>query len=304
MNNSSKIAETKRDKAFNVFIYIFLTVALLIVLYPLIYVISASISEPVAVNSGRMWLWPVDITFEGYKEIFSNRDIWQGYKMTIFYTVAGTLISLFITIPCAYAMARPDFYGKEIFTKFLLVTMFVSGGLIPGYLLIKSLGWINTVWAILIPGSASVYNIVVTRSFFQSSIPWEMQEAAIIDGASTFKIFTRVILPLSAPIIAVMTLYYGVGRWNSYFDALVYLSDKSLYPLQMVLRQILVLQDIQQSNVGVIDQNIVDAMTSKEQLASIIKYGVMIVSSIPVIVFYPFIQKYFAKGVMVGSLKG
>lgn len=276
--STSIVKETRADKVFRYALYIFIILAVLIVLYPLIYVVSASISAPQAVNSGKMWFLPVDTTMEGYRLIFSNSEIWHGYLMTIFYTFTGTAISLMVTLPCAYALSRPDFYGKAFFTNFMLITMFVSGGLIPGYLLIKSLGMINTVWAIIIPGAASVYNIIVTRAFFQSTIPWGLQEAAIIDGASDFQIFFKIVLPLSGPIIAVMALFYGVGQWNSYFSALVYLSDKSLYPLQMVLRQILVLQDMQKASLGTVTESTAKAMAAKEQLSAIIKYGVMIVS--------------------------
>ncbi|MFD1430356.1 MULTISPECIES: carbohydrate ABC transporter permease [Lacticaseibacillus] len=304
--NTTLVKDTKADKIFKIFLYIFIALAVLIVIYPLIYIISASVSDPTAVNSGQMWLWPKGFTMRGYNVIMDYKDIWRGYGMTIFYTVAGTIVSLVMTIPCAYAISRPDFSGKKWFTIFMLITMFLSGGLIPSYLLIKALGMLNTVWAIIIPGAVSVYNIVVTRAFFQSNIPWEMQEAAKIDGASDFQIFFRIVIPLSAPIIAVMALFYGVGMWNGYFGALVYLQDKSLYPLQMVLRQILVLQDMQQgaSTGGGVTASTAELMKQRAELAAIIKYGVMIVSSLPVILIYPFLQRFFVKGVLIGSLKG
>ncbi|WP_262315806.1 carbohydrate ABC transporter permease [Lacticaseibacillus parakribbianus] len=304
--NTTLIKDTKADRIFKYFLYLFILLAVLIVIYPLIYIISASVSDPTAVNSGAMWLWPKGFSLEGYEVILKYKDIWRGYGMTIFYTVAGTAISLFMTLPCAYAISRPDFSGKKWFTTFMLVTMFLNGGLIPSYLLIKSMGMLNTVWAILLPGAVSVYNIVVTRAFFQSNVPWEMQEAAKIDGASDFQIFFRIVLPLSAPIIAVMALFYGVGIWNSYFSSLVYLQNKALYPLQMVLRQILVLQDIQQGAAtgSAVTASAAEAMERKAELAAIIKYGVMIVSSLPVILVYPFLQRFFVKGVLIGSLKG
>ncbi|WP_225048453.1 carbohydrate ABC transporter permease [Lacticaseibacillus kribbianus] len=304
--NTTLIKDTKADRIFKYFLYAFVLLAVLIVIYPLIYIISASVSDPTAVNSGAMWLWPKGFSLDGYEVILKYKDIWRGYGMTIFYTFAGTGISLFMTLPCAYAISRPDFSGKKWFTTFMQVTMFLNGGLIPGYLLIKTLGMVNTVWALLIPGAVSVYNIVVTRAFFQSNVPWEMQEAAKIDGASDFQIFFRIVLPLSAPIIAVMALFYGVGIWNSYFGALVYLQNKALYPLQMVLRQILVLQDMQQGAAtgAAITATAAEAMERKAELAAIIKYGVMIVSSLPVILIYPFLQRFFVKGVLIGSLKG
>ena len=303
--NAIKIKDTKADKIFVGFVYLFLALALVIVLYPLIYIVSASISEPQFVISGEMWLLPKGFTFEGYKTIFQNENIWRGYRNTIFYTALGTTINLAVTLPAAYALSRVDFYGKKLFMNFMLLTMFISGGLIPSYLLIKNLGMIDTIWALVIPNAASVYNIVVTRTFFQSSIPREMEEAAIVDGCSDFKMFIKIILPLSMPIIAVMGLFYGIGHWNSYFNALIYISNKSMYPLQMVLREILVLQDLSSNSTATnVSASTAEMLYSKQQLVQVIKYGVMIVSTLPVIVVYPFLQRYFVKGVMIGSLKG
>ncbi|GAA0420713.1 carbohydrate ABC transporter permease [Virgibacillus salarius] len=299
----SAIQDTKKDKAFKVLVLLFLTAALLIVLYPLIYIISASISNPSAVNTGEMWLFPKEITLEGYKLIFQNDDIWRGYLNTILYTVLGTVINLGVTIPAAYALSRKDLAGRNLLMGMFVLTMFFSGGLIPTYLVVKSLGLIDTIWAMVLPNAAAVWNIVIARVFFQTSIPKGLEEAAIIDGASNFKLFTKIILPLSAPIIAVMALFYGVGHWNSYFNALIYLSDKEMYPLQLVLREILVLQEMASQNTNMTG-SMAEAMHSKQQLAAIVKYGVMIVSSLPVIIVYPFLQRYFVKGVLIGSLKG
>ncbi|GGI65337.1 carbohydrate ABC transporter permease [Enterococcus alcedinis] len=303
--NNRLVKDTKSDKIFMGFNYVFIILSVAIVLYPLVYIISASVSDPQFVNSGEMWLWPRGFTWEGYKTILENNSIWRGYLNTIYYTALGTSINLLVTLPAAYALSRPDFYGHKTFTTFLLVTMFVSGGLIPSYLLIKNLGMLNTVWALVLPGAASVYNIVVTRTFFQSTIPREMEEAAIIDGCSDFKLFMKIVLPLSTPIIAVMALFYGVGHWNGFFSALIYLSDKAMYPLQMVLREILVLQDMSSNSIGgTMTGEMAELMYSKQQLAAVIKYGVMIVSTLPIIMIYPFLQKYFVKGMMVGSVKG
>lgn len=304
MKTTSLIKDTRADKIFLIFVYVFLAISLLIVLYPLIYIISASISNPHLVNSGEMWLLPKGITFEGYRILLGNSSIWRGYLNTIYYTVLGTSINLLVTLPCAYALSREDFYGRRAFTNFMLVTMFLSGGLIPSYLLIRSLGMLNTVWALVIPGAVSVYNVVVTRTFFQSTIPREMEEAAIVDGCSDFRLFMQIVLPLSTPIIAVMALFYGVGHWNSFFSALIYLSDRSMYPLQMILREILILQDMSSNTVNNVTSEMANMLYSKQQLAQVIKYGVMIVSSLPVIIVYPFLQKYFVKGMMVGSIKG
>lgn len=304
MKTTSLIKDTRADKIFLIFVYVFLAISLLIVLYPLIYIISASISNPHLVNSGEMWLLPKGITFEGYRTLLGNSSIWRGYLNTIYYTVLGTSINLLVTLPCAYALSREDFYGRRAFTNFMLVTMFLSGGLIPSYLLIRSLGMLNTVWALVIPGAVSVYNVVVTRTFFQSTIPREMEEAAIVDGCSDLRLFMQIVLPLSTPIIAVMALFYGVGHWNSFFSALIYLSDRSMYPLQMILREILILQDMSSNTVNNVTSEMANMLYSKQQLAQVIKYGVMIVSSLPVIIVYPFLQKYFVKGMMVGSIKG
>jgi putative aldouronate transport system permease protein len=304
VKTTSLIKDTRADKIFLIFVYVFLAISLLIVLYPLIYIISASISNPHLVNSGEMWLLPKGITFEGYRTLLGNSSIWRGYLNTIYYTVLGTSINLLVTLPCAYALSREDFYGRRAFTNFMLVTMFLSGGLIPSYLLIRSLGMLNTVWALVIPGAVSVYNVVVTRTFFQSTIPREMEEAAIVDGCSDFRLFMQIVLPLSTPIIAVMALFYGVGHWNSFFNALIYLSDRSMYPLQMILREILILQDMSSNTVNNVTSEMANMLYSKQQLAQVIKYGVMIVSSLPVIIVYPFLQKYFVKGMMVGSIKG
>lgn len=300
---ASVIKDTKADKIFKVFNFLFLTVAMLVVLYPLIYIVSASISDPKAVNSGDMWLFPKGVTFEGYKLIFDNPDIWKGYLNTIFYTALGTFINLAITIPAAYALSRRDFSGRGLLMGMFVLTMFFSGGLIPTYLVVRNLGLIDTVWAMVLPNAAAVWNIIVARVFFQTSIPTELEEAAIIDGCTNFKMFAKIILPLSAPIIAVMALFYGVGHWNGYFNALIYLSDKQLYPLQLVLREILVLQEMS-SNSTEISSSLAEAMNNKQQLAAVIKYGVMIVSTLPIIIVYPFLQRYFVKGVMIGSLKG
>ncbi len=276
--------------------------ALVVVLYPVIFIVSASISSPDLVNSGEMWLLPKGITFEGYKMVFDNPQIWNGYKNTLIYTFLGTSINLLVTIPASYALSRKDFVGRGLITGLLLVTMFVSGGLIPSYLLIKSLGLIDTIWVMILPGAASVYNIIVCRTFFQGSIPGELEESAKIDGASNLTLFLKIILPLSAPIIAVMALFYGVGHWNSYFNALIYIRNQDLYPLQLVLRQILVLQEM--SAEMTMDAATAEAMQNKATIADTVKYAVIIVATLPLIVIYPFMQRFFVKGVMIGSVKG
>ncbi|MDR9856284.1 carbohydrate ABC transporter permease [Paenibacillus sp. VCA1] len=300
----SGVKETKRDKAFLVFNYLYVFLAFLIVFYPLVYMISASISDPKFVGSGKMWLWPKGFTLEGYKRVFENSNIWTGYANTILYTAVGTAINLVVTLPAAYALSRRDFVGRNFFMGMFMVTMFFGGGLVPTYLLVKQLGMINTMWAIVIPSAASIWNIIVSRTFFQSSIPKELQEAAQIDGCTNMRLFVKIILPLSMPIIAVMALFYGVGNWNSYFSALIYLNDSAKYPLQLVLRQILVLQEMAAQGGGAIDASTAAAMNSKAEIAALVKYAVIIVATVPVIVIYPFLQRYFVQGVMIGSVKG
>lgn len=277
----------------------------MVVLYPLIYILSASISSPQDVNSGAMWLFPKNVTLDGYRLVFENPKIWNGYLNTIIYTAAGTLLNLAVTLPASYALSRSDFVGRQLFMGIILFTMFFSGGLVPTYLLVKNLGLINSMGALILPVAASVWNIVVARTFFQTTIPKELQEAAHIDGCTNLKLFIRIILPLSAPIVAVMALFYGVGHWNSYFPSLIYLNDEAKYPLQMVLRQILVLQEMSAETTGAaINSEVAMAMNSKAETASLIKYGVIVVSTLPIVAVYPFLQRYFVQGVMIGSVKG
>ncbi|MFD0716021.1 carbohydrate ABC transporter permease [Paenibacillus sp. GCM10027626] len=275
---------------------------MLLVLYPLIYIISASISDPLYVKNGQMWLIPKGITFEGYERVFRNMEIWTGYRNTIFYTVAGTAINLLFTIPCAYALSRRDLVGRNTITALFIFTMFFGGGLVPFYLLIKNLGLLNTPWVMVLPGAVSVWNVFIARTFFQSTVPRELEEAAEIDGCSNFKLFAKIILPLSAPIIAVMALFYGVGHWNGYFNALIFLKDRAWFPLQLILREILIIN--QMSDGAMMGGAQAEAQAEQARIAEIVKYSVIIVSTLPVIVVYPFLQRYFVKGVMIGSVKG
>ncbi|MHA0856161.1 carbohydrate ABC transporter permease [Paenibacillus sp. CMAA1364] len=296
--------DTGRDKAFVIFNYIYVFIAFVIVAYPVIYMISASISDPKLVSSGAMWLFPKGITFDGYRRVFENADIWRGYGNTIIYTVVGTLINLIVTLPAAYALSRKDFVGRNFFMGMFMVTMFFGGGLVPSYLLIKNLGMIDTMWALVIPSAASIWNIIVSRTFFQSTIPTELQEAAQIDGCTNIRLFFKIVLPLSMPIIAVMGLFYGVGNWNSYFSALIYLNDQDKFPLQLILRQILVLQEMSAQPGGSMDATTALALNNKAEVAALVKYAVIIVATLPIIAVYPFLQRYFVQGVMIGSVKG
>ncbi len=304
MQKMNKMHRGTNDKIFDFVVHLIVILVLIVVLYPLIYIVSASISSPLAVNSGQMKLLPKDITFEGYKIIFRNKDIWTGYKNTIIYTIVGTIVNLVFTIPAGYALSRPELPGRNGILKLILVTMFISGGLIPSYLLITGLGLKNTMWALILPGAVSVYNLIVVRTYFQSNIPEELIESAVIDGASYLRIFFEIVIPLSKPIIAVMALFYGIGHWNQYFGALLYIDDRAKYPLQMILREILVIQDMSSNPNMSMSGEMAQFLYSQQQLAQVIKYGVMIVSTLPIIIIYPFLQKYFVKGVMIGSVKG
>ncbi|NOU90622.1 ABC transporter permease subunit [Paenibacillus sp. LMG 31460] len=285
------------EKIFDAVVNALAILIVVVVLYPLIFIVSASFSDPALVLNGEVILLPKQITLEAYRNVFQNDQIWNGYGNTILYTAVGTVINLIMTTLAAYPLSRPDLPGRGIIMFFVTLTMFFSGGLIPSYLLVKNLGMVDTMWALVIPGAIATYNLIVMRTYFQSSIPWEIQEAAHIDGCSNWKLLTHVILPLSKPILAVMILFYAVGHWNSFFNALIYIRSKDMYPLQLVLREVLMV-----SQADAVDSNA--GLESKILLAESIKYVVIIISSLPVLLMYPFVQKHFVKGVMIGSLKG
>ncbi|GIO66581.1 carbohydrate ABC transporter permease [Paenibacillus cookii] len=287
------------DKLFGWVVYALLALICVIVLYPLIFVLVASFSSPGAVMRGEVWLWPKDMTWIGYKKIFQNAEILTGYANTLLYTVIGTAINLLLSIAAAYPLSRKDLYGRNVISGMMVLTMFFSGGMVPTYLLIKDLGMLNSMWALILPGAISVYNVLIMRTFFQNFIPQEMQEAAAMDGCSNIGTLVRIVLPLSMPIIAVMILFYSVGHWNAYFSALMYLTDREKYPLQLILREILIQGQMQEMQ-GVGDNVLAETVMQSEA----IKYAVVIVANLPVLLLYPFLQKYFAKGVMIGAVKG
>jgi putative aldouronate transport system permease protein len=293
------IKESIPDRIFNIFNIIILTAVLIIIIYPLYFIVIASFSDPYLVNSGKVFLLPKGINFEGYARVFANVALWRGYRNTIFYAVFGTFINLLVTIPAAYALSRKDMAGRNFIMALFTLTMFFNGGLIPTYLVVRGLGFVNTIWALLLPNSIAVYNLIVSRTYMQRSIPLELQEAAIIDGCSNTRLFFSIVLPLSAPIIAVMSLFYGVGHWNSYFNALIYISDKNLKPLQIVLREIL----MQGQQISAASDEL-ETAARMAQIAELVKYCVIIVASVPVLIVYPLIQKYFTQGIMLGAIKG
>lgn len=294
---SPKISE---GKLFDIWVYIISAIILVLVLYPLIFVVSASFSDPAKVMSGEMWLWPRGFTLDAYIEIFKNEQIWSGYRNTILYTVVGTAVNILLTTLAAYPLSRRDLPGRNIFMFIITFTMFFHGGMIPTFLVVQGLGMVDTFWAMIIPNAIATYNLIVMRTYFQTSIPWELQEAAMIDGCSNIKMLLKIILPLSKPIIAVMVLFYAVSHWNSFFNALIYLRDEDLYPLQLVLREILL---VSQTG-GTDNAGGSFGMDDKLLLGESIKYALIIVASIPVLILYPFVQKHFVKGVMIGSIKG
>ncbi|HTG68695.1 MAG TPA: carbohydrate ABC transporter permease [Candidatus Udaeobacter sp.] len=291
--------KTKGDLLFDVINYTVLTIGMLLILYPLYFVLIASFSDPNRIFSGEIWLFPKGLTLDGYDRIFKDAMIWIGYGNSLLYAVVGTAISVTLTLLAAYPLARKDFVGRGLFMWFFMFTMFFSGGLIPTYLLIKDLNMLNTIWALVLPGAAGVFNIIIVRTFFQSTIPDEMREAAFIDGCSNTRFFVSMVLPLSKPIIAVMVLYHVVGFWNGFFDAMIYLNEETKFPLQLVLRNILVQNQVNSSMM--ID---VESYAAKMRVTELIKYGVIIIASLPLLVLYPFLQRYFVKGVMIGSIKG
>ncbi|MGI6671506.1 MAG: carbohydrate ABC transporter permease [Christensenellales bacterium] len=294
-----KIRFSPGDKLFYAFSYAIVTFSALIVLYPLIYIISASFSSASAVSTGKVILWPVDPSIEGYKKVFADSAIWTSYANTIFYTVVGTFINVAITLFCAYPLARKGLPHKGFFTFLFSFTMMFSGGMIPSYLLIRDLGFINTRWAVIIPGALAVYQMIVTRTFFQTTLPQELLEATQVDGCNDFRFFLQFALPLSKAVIAVIAMQYAIVHWNDYFNAFLYLSKEELYPLQIILRRILVLSQIAAGDIE--DPDLAAAMAG---MSDLLKYALIVVATVPILCVYPFIQKYFVHGVMIGSLKG
>ncbi|TBL70540.1 carbohydrate ABC transporter permease [Paenibacillus thalictri] len=299
---SSSLIRSREDRIVDNIVLILGAFILLAVAYPLIYVVSASLSEPKLITLGEVYLLPKGFTLDGYRKIFEYDPIWTGYRNTLFYTIVGTSLNVALTLTCAYALSRRDLIGRNLFTFLFTFTLFFSGGLLPTYLVVKKLQLVNTVWALLLPNAVSMWNVIIARTYFQSTIPNELKEAAFIDGCSNFKLFVRIVLPLSKPIIAVLILFYAVGHWNSFFSALIYLSDLKLYPLQLILRNVLIMD--QMVDLMGLDAEAMQELVKRMELKEAMKFGIIVVSSLPVLVLYPFLQKYFVKGVMIGAIKG
>ena len=294
---SIAIKDTTGDKVFHTITYILLGLLALIILYPVYFIVIASISDPDAVLAGKVVLLPVGINIDGYMKILERTDVWQGYLNTIIYTLATVVLSLLVTIPAGWALSRETLPGKKFWMVYFIIPMFFGGGLIPFYNVMSKLGLINSPWAVILPAILSVWNLFMTKTFFSSSIPNGLIEAATIDGANHFQAFGMIVLPLAKAVMAVMALYYAVGQWNSYFNAMIFLQDETMYPLQLVLKEILIATE---STVGGSGETILE----QYRMATQLKYVSVIVSSLPVLMLYPFVQKYFAQGVMIGSLKG
>jgi putative aldouronate transport system permease protein len=291
-----KIRANIDEIVFEGIIIFILTITTLIVLYPIVLVVSSSFSDPLAVISNQVKLWPINPTLKMYKMVFNHPEIWGGYANTILYTIVGTAINVLFTALGAYPLSRKDLYGRNIVTALFVFTMFFGGGMIPSFLLIKQLQLYNTIWALLLPGAVSTWNLIIMRTFFQNTIPIELQESALIDGANDITVFIKIVLPLSAPIISVMVLFYGVGHWNSWLSALLYLSERTKYPLQIILREILIQSSTQDMSGG--------SISDQEMIGEGIKYATMVIATLPILCLYPFLQRFFVKGVMVGAIKG
>ncbi len=291
--------KSKSDIAFDIFNYSLLALVAFLVIYPLYFILIASVSDPDAINSGAVTFWPIGFNLDGYAKIFEDASIWTAYYNTIFYTVVGTTIQIFLTMMIAYPLSRKNFSGRILFTIIIMITLYFQGGMIPTYIWMQELNLYNTPWVMVLLPAVSVFNVIIARTNIQHNIPEELYEAATIDGCSYFKFFTRMVLPLSRTIISVLVLYYGVAHWNEFMNGLLYLRDNELFPLQLVLRGILI-----QNQASASMMQDVESMMEAQRAAELIKYGLIVVSTLPILMVYPFLQKYFEKGVMVGSVKG
>lgn len=296
--NARRIKESAPDRVFLVAVHVLLVTLLLIVLLPLLNILASSFSSPTAVSSGRVLFWPVEFSLRGYQAVLANPQIVTGLLNSVFYTVVGTAVSVVLTVCIAWPLSRPRFFAGTVLTRLVVFTMLFSGGLVPTYMVVKSLGMLDTRWALIVPNAIGVWQVIIARSYFKASIPDELLEAAELDGASDLRVLLSVVLPLAKPMIAVIALMYAIVQWNSYFDALIYLKDDALQPLQLVLRNILVLNT--QSSAGM------DAtrMIERQQLADLMKYSLIVVSTVPALCVYPFVAKHFTKGILVGAVKG
>ncbi|NIK58537.1 carbohydrate ABC transporter permease [Kribbella shirazensis] len=295
---AQRIREPRTDRIFLFCVYLLLAVFLAIVLLPLLYIVASSFSSPEAVSAGRVSFWPVDFSLRGYEAVFANPQIVQGYLNSLFYTVVGTIVSVVLTVAIAYPLSRRTLVGRNVVMTLILFTMLFTGGLIPTYLVVQQVGLLDTRWALIVPQAIGVWQVIIARTYFRTAIPDELVEASQLDGCGDLRFLWSVVIPLAKPMIAVVALMYAIMQWNSYFDALIYLKSPDLFPLQLVLRNILILNTY---SGGAIDASVV---LQRQQLADLLKYSLIVVASVPVLLIYPFVARYFTKGIMVGAVKG
>ena len=294
------LRRTRGDKIFAAIVVALVALFLFVILYPMLFVISASLSDTRLVYENPLLIIPKGFNLLSYGTVFENRDIWTGYRNTVLYTLAGTLLNVIMTVMAAYPLSRKDFYGRNFFTFIFIFTMFFNGGLIPTYLVVRNLGLLNKFVVMILPNAVNVYYIVIMRTFFQTRIPDEIEESAKIDGCTNIYMLIKIILPLAVPVIAVMVMFYSVGHWNSYFQALIYLTSRNRFPLQLILREILVRNQMEEMLTIATDEEYAQRLMTREGL----KYAVVVVASVPILVLYPFLQKFFKEGIMIGALKG
>lgn len=300
-NSTRKMKEPRNDRILNLILVVIMSLLGISILYPLVFVVSASFSDPLAVNAGQVTLWPVGFSLDGYKAIFEYPLIFRGLINSVFYAAAVTVFATVATITGGYAISRTDMPGNRLLMMVFVFTMFFAGGMIPSYLVVKNLGMLNTPWAMILPGAMSVWQLIITRTYFQVNVPKELLECSRIDGASDWRFFLRVVVPISKPIIAVNALLFAVASWNSYFNGIIYLTDENLYSLPMVMRDILLQNSFDPSKMSGIDPAQVEKL---KRIADQLKYALIVIASVPPLLIYPFVQKHFVKGMMIGSLKG
>ncbi|MBZ4486722.1 carbohydrate ABC transporter permease [Microbacterium sp. cx-55] len=296
---SGRWRDRAADPIFNVVAIGMLLLAIVVILYPLYFIVIASVSEPSEILNGNVWLWPQGFTLEGYARIFSDSTIIRAFGNSVLYTVLGTAISVVAILCAAYALSRKDLYGRTFFMLLFIITMFIDGGLIARYLVVRDLGMLDTIWAIVLPGAIGVWNLIIARAFFENNVPAELREAAQLDGANDFRFFLQIVLPLSKPLIFLMIMIHLVANWNAFFDALIFLNDESKYPLQLVLRNVLIQSEVNSAG----GTGALDSYAAAQRLGELIKYGMIVVSTIPLLIVLPFMQKHFTKGALLGAVK-
>ncbi|WP_224752566.1 carbohydrate ABC transporter permease [Metabacillus arenae] len=293
----SRTQKNWKDRIFDISVYGIAILMMVMIIYPLWFIVIASFSNPADIANGNVWFWPKEWKLDGYIELLKQEMIWRGYFNTIIYTIVGTLIALVVNIPAGYALSRQDLFGRKWISTFYIIPMFIGGGLIPTYLVVKNFGLLDTFWVLILPFSVSAFNIIIARTFFKNSIPEGLWEAAQIDGCGTIRYFLTMVLPLSKAILAVIGLWTSVGIWNSWFDAMIYISNENLQPLQLILRRILI------ANESLLGTASGELASELRRLSEMMKYAAIVVSTLPIMCLYPFLQKYFNQGIMVGSLK-